>query len=397
MKYLAFTLICFFCGQLSFAKIYKVKTAEEFGQAAATVQPGDEIVIAKGNYTGWGTLVSNSGSEQKPIIIRAEVAGKTIFSGEVHQAIFKVTGSYVQIKGFRFEACSLFKEKGRDVVLIRVDAAKYCRITNCTFTKNTVDTQFMPIVVISGNGEHNRVDNCGFTGNVNNMEVQVRVAAADVPLYTLVDHNTFMDKDSVTWKNYNGGECVQIGQDPILQGNRYAYATVRDNRFIRCKGEPEVVSNKASGNKYINNYFEGCHGELVMRGGHDCLVDSNTFAGGTGGIRVNGTTHTISNNTFKGLPVAIRLMYGMAKGKIDTGFYIAASDCVFKNNRISHCTVGIIIGGGKNADWTGKFDTKRYPSRTMQDIAPFNNEFINNTITDTTTPTLTGDARSTQF
>ncbi|MGY4539025.1 hypothetical protein ACVW0P_003451 [Mucilaginibacter sp. UYNi724] len=156
--------------------------------------------------------------------------------------------------------------------------------------------------------------------------------------------------------------------------------------FIRCNGEPEVVSNKASGNKYINNYFENCHGELVMRGGHECLVDSNRFKGGIGGIRVNGTGHTISNNNFKNLPIAIRLMYGMAKGKIDTGFYIAASDCKVKNNSISHCNTGILIGGAKNANWTGKFDTKRYPSRTVQDIAPYNNELLNNIIADTKTP-----------
>jgi poly(beta-D-mannuronate) lyase len=388
MKNILFTIGCLCVFQLSFGKIYKVKTAEEFNKAAVSVLAGDEIVIANGSYSNWSTVINNNGTVGKPIIIRAESSGKAIFSGEVHQAVFQITGTYIQVKGLKFEGCQLFKSKGADVVLIQMNAAKYCRITDCTFTKNTVDAQFMPIVVVSGQGEHNRVDHCQFTGNINNQEVQVRVAADDVSLYTLIDYNVFMDKDSVTWKGNNGGECVQIGQDPILLGNRYSYATVRDNRFIHCNGEPEVISNKSSGNRYINNYFENCHGELVMRGGHECLVDSNTFAGGIGGIRVNGTGHTIINNTLKDLPIAIRLMYGMAKGKIDTGFYIAASDCVIKNNHIVHCDTGILIGGSKNADWTGKFDTKRYPSRTIQDIAPFNNQLDNNTITDTKTPIL---------
>jgi poly(beta-D-mannuronate) lyase len=388
MKNILFTIGCLCVFQLSFGKIYKVKTAKEFNKAAVSVLSGDEIVIANGSYSNWSTVINNNGTVDKPIIIRAESSGKAIFSGEVHQAVFQITGTYIQVKGLKFEGCQLFKSKGADVVLIQMNAAKYCRITDCTFTKNTVDAQFMPIVVVSGQGEHNRVDHCQFTGNINNQEVQVRVAANDVSLYTLIDYNVFMDKDSVTWKGNNGGECVQIGQDPILLGNRYSYATVRDNRFIHCNGEPEVISNKSSGNRYINNYFENCHGELVMRGGHECLVDSNTFAGGIGGIRVNGTGHTIINNTLKDLPIAIRLMYGMAKGKIDTGFYIAASDCVIKNNRIVHCDTGILIGGSKNADWTGKFDTKRYPSRTIQDVAPFNNQLDNNTITDTKTPVL---------
>jgi poly(beta-D-mannuronate) lyase len=388
MKNILFTIGCLCIFQLSFGKIYKVKTAEEFNKAAVNVLAGDEIVIANGNYSNWATVINNNGTLDKPIIIRAENPGKVIFSGEVRQAVFQITGTYIQVKGLKFEGCQLIKTKGADVILIQMNAAKYCRITDCTFIKNTVDAQFMPIVVISGQGGHNRVDHCQFTGNVNNQEVQVRVAANDISLYTLIDHNVFMDKDSVTWKGNNGGECVQIGQDPILLGNRYSYATVRDNRFIHCNGEPEVISNKSSGNRYINNYFENCHGELVMRGGHECLVDSNTFAGGTGGIRVNGTGHAITNNTLKDLPIAIRLMYGMAKGKIDTGFYIAASDCVIKHNYMIHCDTGILIGGSKNADWTGKFDTKRYPSRTIQDVAPFNNQLDNNTITDTKTPVL---------
>jgi poly(beta-D-mannuronate) lyase len=388
MKNILFTIGCLCVFQLSFGKIYKVKTAEEFNKAAVSVLAGDEIVIANGSYSNWSTVINNNGTVGKPIIIRAESSGKAIFSGEVHQAVFQITGTYIQVKGLKFEGCQLFKSKGADVVLIQMNAAKYCRITDCIFTKNTVDAQFMPIVVVSGQGEHNRVDHCQFIGNINNQEVQVRVAANDVSLYTLIDYNVFMNKDSVTWKGNNGGECVQIGQDPILLGNRYSYATVRDNRFIHCNGEPEVISNKSSGNRYINNYFENCHGELVMRGGHECLVDSNTFAGGIGGIRINGTGHTIINNTLKDLPIAIRLMYGMAKGKIDTGFYIAASDCVIQNNHIVHCDTGILIGGSKNADWTGKFDTKRYPSRTIQDIAPFNNQLDNNTITDAKTPIL---------
>ncbi|MET3981081.1 poly(beta-D-mannuronate) lyase [Mucilaginibacter sp. UYP25] len=386
MKKTLSILFCLLAVQLSLARVYKVRSPEEFTEAAATVAPGDEIVIANGIYTNWAVTINANGTADKLVIIRAESKDKVIFSGEVHQSIFHILGSYIQLKGLKFEDCQLFKNQGKDVVLIQLNATRNCRVTDCFFTRISVNSQFMPIVVISGDGDNNRIDHSRFISNKNNMDVQVRVGKETVPLHSLVDHNTFMNKDSVTWKGNNGGECVQIGQDPILLGNRYAYATVRDNRFIRCNGEPEVVSNKASGNKYINNYFENCHGELVMRGGHECLVDSNRFKGGIGGIRVNGTGHTISNNTFKNLPISIRLMYGMAKGKLDTGFYIAASDCIVKNNQIKHCDTGILVGGAKNADWTGKFDTKRYPSRTVQDIAPYNNELLNNIITDTKTP-----------
>jgi len=383
MKKLTTLTICLLCTLAVFAKTYKVTSADEFKKVAAVVAPGDMIIIANGNYTGWELALTINGTEKKPVIIRAEKAGGVIFSGDVHKPIFQLTGSYVEISGLTFTGCNVFKATDGDGFLINLKDTKHCRVTDCTFTKNAAKAQFMPIVVVSGFGEHNRFDHCTFTGNIDNQELQVRITDKDLPTYTLIDHNIFSDKTRVTWANDNGGECVQVGQDPILLGLKVAYTTVRDNRFIRCNGEPEVISNKSSGNKYISNYFEGCGGELVMRGGHDCLIDSNTFKGGIGGIRINGTHHVVTNNVFSGLPIAIRLMYGMAKGKTETGFYIAASDCVIKNNTVSNTVTGILIGDSKNADWTGKFDTKRYPSRTMQDVAPFNNTFEGNIITDT--------------
>jgi len=370
-----FTLNCFA------AKTYKVVSVDEFKKATALVEPGDEIVIANGNYTGWELSFNTNGTAAKPITIRAETVGKVVFSGDVSKPVFQAKGSYTTIAGFVFDGCVVHKATGGNGVLIELKGTDYDRVSNCTFTKNAVKEQFTAIFIINGNGQHNRVDHCTFTGNIDNQELQVKITADAVPLYTLIDHNTFKDKDKVNWKVYNGGECVQIGQDPVLLGTKFAGSIVRDNTFIHCNGEPEVISNKSTGNSYINNYFEDCHGELVMRGGHDCLIDSNTIKGGIGGIRVNGTHHTITNNTLTGLPTGIRLMYGMAKGKTEIGFYIAAGDCIIKNNKITNCETGILIGDSKNENWAGKFDTAKYPSRTMQDVAPYNNTLTDNAIT----------------
>jgi len=326
------------------ARVYKVTNQDEFKKAADMVMAGDEIVITNGNYSNWELVVNTNGTAGKPVIIRAETPGKVVFSGDVNKPVFQLTGSFTEISGLAFSGCSVFKTGGATGVLIELKASRYCRVTGCAFAKNAVKTQFMPIVVISGKAEYNRVDHCSFTGNIDNQELQVKITADAVPLYTLIDDNEFKDKDKVNWKIFNGGECIQIGQDPVLLGTQYAFSVVRNNRFIHCNGEPEVISNKSSGNHYINNYFEDCQGELVMRGGHDCLIDSNIFKGGTGGIRVNGTHHTITNNTLTGLPTGIRLMYGMAKGKTEIGFYIAASDCLVKNNHIANAVTGILIG-----------------------------------------------------
>lgn len=387
MKYLTLVILyLLYTSSCIAGNVYPVNNQRDLIKAASTALPGDEIIIANGNYSNWETIINTEGTDGKPIIIRAESPGKVIFSGDVNKPVFQITGSYTEISGITFTGCNVFK--AQNGFLIELQNAKHCRITDCIFTKNTAKDQFMPIVVIAGKGENNRVDHCTFTGNIDNQELQVKVTANAVPLNSLIDHNIFKDKDKVSWKVFNGGECVQIGQDPVLLGTQYAYTIVRDNRFIHCNGEAEVISNKSSGNRYINNYFEGCLGELVMRGGHDCLIDSNTFKSGMGGIRINGTHHTITNNILIGLPTGIRLMYGMAKGKEEIGFYIAASDCLIKNNYIANATTGILIGDSKNADWKGKFDTKKYPSGTMQSVAPFNNTLVGNKIENTHTPIL---------
>lgn len=356
------------------AKIYPVSSEKEFKAIQSLLVPGDEVVIKNGNYTDWALDISSKGTSAKPILIHAEKQGMVVFSGNVNTPVFKVSGDYIFIKGISFKNCVLTKTG----VLIEFRATNNCQVSNCDFSANRVTAQFTPLVIISGNGNINIIAGCSFTSNIDNQDVQVKITKDSFPKLTLIENNLFSDKAKVSWQNGNGGECVQIGQDPVLLGNQRPETTVQKNRFIRCNGENEVISNKSSGNKYTNNYFENNDGELVMRGGHDCVIADNTFRGGTGGIRINGTGHTIINNKIDGIQTAIRLMYGMAKGKEEIGFYIAASDCTLKNNMISNATTGILIGDSKDADWTGKFDTKRYPSPVMQSVAPFNNNIGDN-------------------
>jgi poly(beta-D-mannuronate) lyase len=367
----------------SFCTSYLIHNEQEFNNISGQIKPGDAVLVANGTYAPWALLVNTNGTAAHPITIQAETAGKVIFTGDAAQPIFKLTGSYTILRGINFTGCNVLKVDKHTGVLAELNDAKYCRITECVFSNNTAKAQFMPIVIISGNGEYNQVDHCTFTGNVDNQELQVKITREACPLYTRIEHNVFTDKNKVNWKVFNGGECIQVGQDPILLGTIQARTIVRENRFIRCSGEPEVISNKSSNNTYSNNYFQDCDGELVMRGGHDCIVDSNTIKGGNCGIRVNGTGHTITHNMISNVKTAIRLMYGMASGKNEIGFYIAASGCQVKYNHIENAGTGILIGDSKNADWTGKFDTTRYPSRVMQDVAPFNNVMADNSFANT--------------
>jgi len=118
MKKLTTLTICLLCTLAVFAKTYKVTSADEFKKVAAVVAPGDMIIIANGNYTGWELALTINGTEKKPVIIRAEKAGGVIFSSDVHKPIFQLTGSYVEISGLTFTGCNVFKATDGDGFLI---------------------------------------------------------------------------------------------------------------------------------------------------------------------------------------------------------------------------------------------------------------------------------------
>lgn len=374
MKKITFYLL-FALSSIQFvaADTYKVATETDFKNTVPKLLPGDQLIIANGTYQDWAVEIPVSGTALKPITIKAETLGKVIFSGNVGNTIFKFTGDHVILSGISFQECTLVKADGKTGLLVDFNNTNYCSLTKVSFIKNRAKVQFSPFVVVSGNGSYNQIKHCDFSSNIDNQDVQVKITKDSCPVFTTISNNSFSNKTKVSWKNGNGGECIQIGQDPILLGNKTAKALIQHNRFIGCNAENEIISNKSSSNTYSDNYFKDNNGELVMRGGHDCVIAGNTFEGGTGGIRINGSGHQVINNKISNIKTAIRLMYGMAKGKEETGFYIAASNCIIKGNTISDASIGILIGDSKNIDWTGKFDTNRYPSRVMQDVAPFDN------------------------
>jgi poly(beta-D-mannuronate) lyase len=370
----AITILLIFTNSVAIAHDYRVSSEEEFKLLIPKLVAGDEVMIKDGKYTNWSLEIPSRGTANAPITIRPENEGKVVFSGEIRQALFKLTGSYIILKGIRFEDCTLVKSSG----LLLLNNATNCTITQCSFLANIAKVQYTPLVIFAGTGNANQINHCNFNGNVDNQDVQVKITKDYSPLYTLIENNLFENKRKVSWKNNNGGECIQIGQDPVMLGTSVSKSTVRFNKFVGCNGEGEIISNKSSNNIYYKNNFEANDGELVMRGGHDCTIEANIFNGGSGGIRINGTGHKVINNQLNDIKTAIRLMYGMAKGKSDIGFYVAASDCLIANNLITQAQIGILVGDSKNADWTGKFDTVRYPSPVIQNIAPFKNKISRN-------------------
>lgn len=122
----------------TYAKVYRVSSPDEFGHVvAALATPGDEIMIADGNYNNWEQVVNTNGTSEKPIIIRAETPGKVIFSGDVHQPVFLLTGSFTEISGIKFTGCNVYKSATENGVLIELKDTNHCRIQGMLLKRNS--------------------------------------------------------------------------------------------------------------------------------------------------------------------------------------------------------------------------------------------------------------------
>jgi hypothetical protein len=196
------------------------------------------------------------------------------------------------------------------------------------------------------------------------------------PIGTKIHHNKFIDIPQVQWEN--GGECIQVGQYQNRIGEAMTMTEVFENEFIRYNGEGEIISNKSSGNRYYNNYFEDCGGSLVIRGGHDCKIFGNVFRGGVGGLRIYGTGHEVYENKIEGTEKGILLGYGTGRG-YELTFYTAVENCTIRNNKIINSKeVGIYVGYGKGGQWHHVSDGATIGK--IQNIAPQNNSIFDNLI-----------------
>lgn len=336
--------------------IVMVTSETELQTAINQAKPGTEMVIADGLYADWDITVPCIGTQQMPITIRPQTPQGITLTDE---STFKVSGSYIVIRDFRFEDCRLLDS------CILLDGALDVRVTACTF-----EGAFgrAPVIGIKGASVGCRIDHCQFI-KPEARSIQVIVRGEKSPMRTRIDHNLFQDVPPIPAKN--GRETIQIGQSQPKWGWFSPMTVVEYNTFLRCDGEIEIISNKSSRNTYRFNLFKDCKGELVMRGASHCTIEGNRFENCTGGIRLSGTHHRVENNLIiNSQKMGIQLRYGMTKEL--GGHYQAVSNCLIKNNTIIHSkNTGLFVGTSRNRD-AGEKGTST--------IAPFNNQIVNNIV-----------------
>ena len=348
---------------------------------AGTNGTGGTFILKDGTYNNATMSFSAIATAANPIIIKAQTIGGVTFTGTSYVS-FGYGAAYMTLEGFKFN-CT-----GNVSTLVKFQGNNNIRITRNDFTLTVPDGVTTSTWVLIGGvyndttqpyqflSHHNRIDHNTFhdKGTGGNMIRIDGTNSAQASQYDQIDHNLFK----------NNGPRVDNGQETIRMGwsamsNSSAFTTVENNLFVNCDGDPEIISVKSCDNIIRNNTFLGSYGSLALRSGRRNVVDSNFFFGNgrpeglagdgttvvrTGGIRIYGVDHVITNNYFEGLngttwDAPITLTQGDAidnNTNSNLTSHIRAQRVMIANNTLVNNVHGIQIGF-KNATGSSTYGT----------------------------------------
>ena len=261
MKYsvlLVLTLLFFSSSLLAQTKVSNYNQLEA---ALSTALPGDNIIMANGNWVDVQIKITKSGTEAKPIILSAETPGKVLIQG---QSDLQLGADYITVDGLYFLNGY---SPSRSVISFFIDdkVANHSTVTNCVikdYNKQQRNHQDLWILL---KGRHNQVDHCYLAGK-SNRGPTLRVDLEGNP--SINNHHKIIN-------NYFGPRPPKGGPsaETIQIGNSYtsmcpSYTLVANNLFDQCNGEVEVISSKTNFNEFRNNVFYKSEGSLVTRHGN---------------------------------------------------------------------------------------------------------------------------------
>lgn len=316
---------------------------------AKSIAPGDVIIWADGTYTDQEITFNNvHGTAEAPIRLKAESPGGVIFHGE---SMLRTNASWWIVEGFHFDgdkggpnAYNAIQFRGADD-----KGAEHVRLTNCAFTSlQNADDETAKWVQIYG--RFNQIDHCHFSGKPNKgalITIELDAVGPEESANHVLESNYFAD---IQRNEGSDNETIRIGFSG--DQNKPARCVVRNNLFLRCNGESEIVSNKSSYNTFSGNTFRQCNGSLVLRHGHHATVSGNRFLGegaeDAGGIRINDSHHDIFNNYMQDLTgltwnAALSIEGGNKPSGGDSNGYQAVDGVRIVHNTIVNCRKSVYL------------------------------------------------------
>jgi len=332
---------------------YYVKSASEIYSLISTIQPGDTITMSNGTWKDQHIVFHANGTQEKPILIRAETPGYVRLQGNSY---LKFSGSWITVNGLLFR--NGYCASGQSVIEFRSSfgRANHCRLTNSVIVDYNPSDKNIDYKWVSLYGRNNRVDHCHFEGKNHSGTTFViwLDKESDRENYHQIDHNYFGPRPEL---GYNGGETIRIGTSDYSLTN--SNSIVEYNVFEECNGETEIISSKSCENIYQYNTFINCKGCLTLRHGERCIVRGNYFFGnrrdGTGGVRIIGADHQVYNNYFDGLngsgySSALCIVKGVQDSPLNRYYQVERALVAF--NTFINCGYSLLIGYGSDSDQT---------------------------------------------
>ncbi len=344
-------LLLFSCNENSNQEIF-VANSVELNEAIAKAIPGDEIVMANGDWNDLQIRFIGYGNEKEPITLRAETPGQVTIGGK---SDLKLGGEHLIVNGLYFREGA---SPSRSVIEFAINAdtvANHSKIINTVIIDYNKPQRNESDLWVQFKGRYNELDHCYISGK-SNRGPTIRVDLAgnrSIKNYHKITNNYFGPRPP---KGGPSAETIQIGNS--FTSMSPSYTLVANNFFDRCNGEVEVISSKTNFNEFRNNVFYKSEGSLVTRHGNYCIVDGNYFIGDDnseqiGGIRLIGTGHWVTNNYFYKLkgkvfrsPLAV--MNGIPKSPLNR--YIQVTDVVVAHNSWINCDSPLQFGVGSNID-----------------------------------------------
>ena len=280
-----------------------VDSMGSLSKAFSSLAPGSVIDVADGTYTTKGgiKIVGKKGTDEKPIVLRAQARGKAVIAG-VAGFILRDC-EHVVLEGFAFE-------HDADQQSVLLENCQHVRVTRNIFrpVERAKPRHWEHWVTVDGarSGE-NRIDHNLFERKVNRGS-PLFIRGDDVALacsqHDRIDHNYF--HDVVFANGENGHETIRTGGNDLGASGQSSFTIIEDNLLEHCNGEDELMSLKSSDNIVRNNTILNCRGAICMRLGNRNVASGNfiiaTESGPAfGGIKLYGFEHRVFNNYFAGL------------------------------------------------------------------------------------------------
>ena len=280
-----------------------VDSIDSLSKTFSSLAPGSIIEVSDGTFTTKGgiKIVGKQGTEEKPIVLRAQHRGKALIAGA--GGFILRDCEHVVLEGFAFV-------HDADQQSVMLENCHHVRVTRNTFhpVERAKPRHWEHWVTVDGaNSAHNRIDHNLFERKVNRGS-PVFVRGDDVALvcsqHDRVDHNHF--RDVVYANGENGHETIRTGGNDLGASGRSSFTIIEENLLERCSGEDELMSLKSSDNIIRNNTLINCRGAICMRLGNRTVTCGNFIIAtedgpAFGGIKLYGFEHRVFNNYFQGL------------------------------------------------------------------------------------------------